>query len=371
MNRHANAALTPRGRALIAKRVLEQGWALARAASSAGVSPSTARKWVKRYQSEGLAGLNDRSSRPHNIRAINAPADQQLQDRVLALLHVPPAQHGLNRTTWRLVDLQSRLAELGCVTSLRNIQAVIRSAGFRYRQARVALTSHDPEYEEKAAAIKDTLACLGSDEVFFSIDEFGPFAIKMKAGKSLQASGQTRVVPQWQRSKGSLIVTAALELRSNQLTHFFSTKKNTDETIALMELLRREYRDARRMYLSWDAAPWHDSKALYQKIAFLNDWAEHDHAPQILLRPLPSCSQFLNVIESVFSGMARAILHNSDYASLGDAQRAIDRYMEARNQAFLAAPHRAGKAIWGKERSLSKFSLSGAFKDPLYSSGRH
>jgi len=36
--------------------------------------------------------------------------------------------------------------------------------------------------------------------------------------------------------------------------------------------------------------------------------------------PLPAGAQFLNVIESVFSGMARAIIHNSDYESLKHAR---------------------------------------------------
>jgi hypothetical protein len=41
--------------------------------------------------------------------------------------------------------------------------------------------------------------------------------------------------------------------------------------------------------------------------------------------PLPAGAQFLNVIESVFSGMARAIIHNSDYPSPIAATEAIDR----------------------------------------------
>jgi hypothetical protein len=40
---------------------------------------------------------------------------------------------------------------------------------------------------------------------------------------------------------------------------------------------------------------------------------------------------FLNVIESVFSGMARAVIQNSNYASVDEAKAAIDRYFEERN----------------------------------------
>ena len=326
----------------------------------------TARKWVRRFEEEGRAGLMDRSSRPHHLNTKNVPAGPALQELVLALLHTPPSQHGLNRTTWRLVDLRETLATRGTMTSIRNISTVIGQAGYRYKQARIALTSQDPDYEEKVGAISATLADLEDGDVFFSVDEFGPFAVKMRAGKSLQAPGSVRSVPQWQRSKGSLILTAALELRSNQLTFFFSTKKNTEETLALVDLIRREYRDRRRIYLSWDAAPWHDSKQLHHHIQFLNDWAAHDCAPLIDLRPLPSNSQFLNVIESVFSGMARAVIHNSDYKSVEEAKDAISKYMDARNEGFLRNPRRAGGAIWGKERTPSRFALSNTCKDPRY-----
>ncbi|HMB05807.1 MAG TPA: hypothetical protein VKP69_18980, partial [Isosphaeraceae bacterium] len=72
--------------------------------------------------------------------------------------------------------------------------------------------------------------------------------------------------------------------------------------------------------------------------------------------PLPSCAQFLNVIESVFSGMARAIIHNSDYDSLAACKAAIDRHFAERNAFFQANPKKAGRIIWGKEITPSTFS---------------
>ena len=79
MKLHRNARTCPNSRALIAKRVLEQGWSLAQAAEAAGVSEPTARKWVRRAR--GGESLEDRSSRPgrspsrlpkHLVEAIGA-----------------------------------------------------------------------------------------------------------------------------------------------------------------------------------------------------------------------------------------------------------------------------------------------------------
>jgi transposase InsO family protein len=66
MNMHKNARLTPLGREHLVKGVAN-GQTPEAAARAAGVCPRTVRKWVARYRSEGLAGLADRSSRPHRL----------------------------------------------------------------------------------------------------------------------------------------------------------------------------------------------------------------------------------------------------------------------------------------------------------------
>src|SRR5262245_66591477 len=107
------------------------------------------------------------------------------------------------------------------------------------------------------------------------------------------------------------------------------------------------------LYRSWDAASWHISKQLYKCIDLHNATGR---LPTVETAPLPSGAQFLNVIESVFSGMARAIIHNSDYKTVDDAVTAIDRYFTERNEHFRRNPRKAGNKIWGKERVPPVFS---------------
>ena len=63
---HANALLTPRGRLLLARCVVEDGWPLRRAADRFQVSATTAARWAGRYRQHGAVGMGDRSSRPHH-----------------------------------------------------------------------------------------------------------------------------------------------------------------------------------------------------------------------------------------------------------------------------------------------------------------
>jgi transposase InsO family protein len=63
---HANAVLTPRGRLLLARRVVDEGWPISRAAEHFHVSWPTAKRWASRYAATGAAGMTDRSSRPQH-----------------------------------------------------------------------------------------------------------------------------------------------------------------------------------------------------------------------------------------------------------------------------------------------------------------
>lgn len=66
---HPNATLTPRTRLRLARLIVEQHWRPAEAAKMFMVAEKTARKWAQRYRDEGMAGMTDRSSRPHHSPA--------------------------------------------------------------------------------------------------------------------------------------------------------------------------------------------------------------------------------------------------------------------------------------------------------------
>src|SRR3954470_16115742 len=68
MNVHQNARLTPHSRAELVRRVVVEGQTPTAVAAAFGVTVKTVRKWVARFQTEGVKGLQDRSSRPHHLR---------------------------------------------------------------------------------------------------------------------------------------------------------------------------------------------------------------------------------------------------------------------------------------------------------------
>lgn len=83
MNVHENARLTPHGRERMV--LLHRSGQTPKAISQAvGVCPRTVRKWLERYRRDGLAGLRDRSSRPHRLYR---PTPTPIVERIAALRH--------------------------------------------------------------------------------------------------------------------------------------------------------------------------------------------------------------------------------------------------------------------------------------------
>jgi len=311
------------------------------------INERTVRKTFHYYKNYGLDNLLNKNRK--KLRKYN---DETYKEVVFKILHAPPSEYGINRTTWTInLIREAALYYEGYLIGKNTIAKIIKKAGYRFRKAREVLTSNDPEYKEKLKKITRTLRRLGPNDKFFSIDEFGPFAVKHQTGKKLVPPGEYPTVSQWQESKGWLIITAALELSTNQVTHFYSWKKDSEEMIKLLDMLLNQYAGCRRIYLSWDAASWHSSKIFLEKVKSVNklSYRKQNNTPMVKLAPLPARAQFLNVIESVFGGLSEAIIKNSDYATLEDAQTAIDMYFNERNDYFQNNPGRAGNKIWGEE----------------------
>ncbi|WP_328786866.1 IS481 family transposase [Streptomyces sp. NBC_00273] len=114
---HRNARLTVFGRRLLVERVVS-GRPVAHVAAEMGISRATAHKWMRRWRTEGEAGLHDRSSRPRTTphrtsAAIEARVCDLRRTRKLGPARIGPVlglpastvhriltRHGLHRLAW-------------------------------------------------------------------------------------------------------------------------------------------------------------------------------------------------------------------------------------------------------------------------------
>jgi len=264
------------------------------------------------------------------------------------MIHHPPKYFNLNRSKWTRVAL-SKTYETLYRESIdeSTVGCILKKAGYSLKKAKRVLTSSDPNYREKIELLLITLQTLQPSETLFFIDEVGPMRVKKYGGRIYIKNGDRNYVSTNQTPKGSVIFSASLDATTNQLSWIYGMTKDTNSMVDLIEILFNQHFHKTKFYITWDAASWHSSKVLVDWLnRFNEETRKRCEGPLIEFIPLPSCSQFLNIIESTFSSMKKAVIHNSNYQSNFEMMTAISGYFKERNDYFLENPKRAGKKIW-------------------------
>lgn len=123
---------------------------IAHALSCAG---QTVRNAIREFNAEGLASLKRESSRPKTVVPL---FDRDRAEQLRALLHRSPRDFGHDTSIWTL-----RLAAQTCVTegitsylvSIETIRQALRLVDISWQRAKHWITSPDPAYAQKNAAV--------------------------------------------------------------------------------------------------------------------------------------------------------------------------------------------------------------------------
>lgn len=308
------------------------------------ISRSTIRRKIKEYNEHGFDSLFNNKYNKIILRE----RTKLKTKRVLEILHQKPNLFGINRSNWNRDSIAKVYEEqYGEKIGISTVGHLINNAGYKMKKAKKVLTSPDPNYREKVELLLKTIQSLNSDEMFFFIDELGPLQVKKYGGRCYVKKEEMLRLPKVQKSKGSIILFGALSATTNQVTWCYGKAKDSSAMISLIEILFNQYHQKSKLYITWDAVSWHRSNELEDWMDIFNaQTKEIGIGPIIEVIPLPSSSQFLDVIEAVFSGMKRAVIHHSDYQSEEEMKSAISEHFKERNEYFRENPRRAGKKIW-------------------------
>ena len=118
-------------------------------ARTLGCTAATVRNAIHSFAAEGLAAVQEKSSRPHSARPVlDATFDEPLRQ----LLHQSPRSFGQPRSTWTL-GLVAQICHAKGWTprllSLDTIRLAIQRLGISWQRAKHWITSPDPDYARK------------------------------------------------------------------------------------------------------------------------------------------------------------------------------------------------------------------------------
>ena len=148
--RSADAVVVRRAQILLASA---RGERAPHIAHSLVCNDQTVRTAIQRFNADGLAALPRRSSRPQTTQVA---FDHTTAERLRALLHQSPRTFGKPTSVWTL-DLVVEVSFAQGLTprpvSRETIRATLRRLGVRWRRAKRWITSPDPAYAKKNAAV--------------------------------------------------------------------------------------------------------------------------------------------------------------------------------------------------------------------------
>jgi transposase len=142
---HATRDVRVRTRAQMVLLAAERHLSVAEIAAIVRESEETVRRWLKRYQAEGLAGLYDRHRGGAPLKATPAYREQ-----LLFAVRRRPRSLGLPFSRWTCQRLADYLAEqTGIRVQDETVRHYLKAAAIVLSRPQHTITSPDPEYALK------------------------------------------------------------------------------------------------------------------------------------------------------------------------------------------------------------------------------
>jgi transposase len=312
--RKTPVGLARRARAML---LLDQGHSCVQTAKWVGLSDYHVRKWAKRFQERGLAGLREqpRPGRP----PVFAP---EVALHLVKLACERPDHVGSSLSQWDCPELARRLKADGVVSTISadTIERILRSHKLKPWRHHLWLSPDVPRDQHFAQQISDLVDLytrpLADEEIVVCVDEKTNLQPRPRLAATLPARpGQPTRLEHGYKRAGALHLFAAFDTRTGKVYARTEVRKRQTEFIALLTQLDREIPlSFRRVSVVLDNSSVHKGKQV-------RAWIQAH--PRFVCWFLPVHCSWMNQIEQWFSIVQRKRLRISDFTDLDHLTRQL------------------------------------------------
>ena len=286
--------------------------------------------WRRRYRSEGLAGLADRP-RPGRPR-VYGPAERLALVKTITTRPPEAGQLGGRRLKARMsMPEVGRIMreDLGIAISDSQVWRICASMGLKPWQVRSWMTSHDPDFDERAADVCGLYLDPPQGWAVFSVDEKTGIQAKSRTNPTRPArpaAGGAPGRPAHQefeyRRHGTAALFAAFECATGEVLAAPTDSIRSDNFVAFLAELDALVPAHLELHCIVDNLATHSTKAVEE---FLD--AHH----RVFLHRTPTHASWLNQIEMWFSILTRQLLDTAEFAHTSDLAGAVLDYIDDYN----------------------------------------
>jgi len=278
--------------------------------------------WRKRYEAFGLAGLEDeeRSGRP----AVYDHDDVLL---LVKLVTEPPPDEA---TRWTMEALAEAMAAHGVPISASQIWRICSALDLKPWQVESWMTSHDPDFWEKAGDVCGLYLNPPENAVVWSVDEKSGMQAKSRVYPTRPAVPGIPARREFEyRRNGTAVLFAGLDVHEGTVAGWVTDSTRSDNFVDFLSDLVAQTPDGLDLHCIADNLSAHKT----DKVAdFL---AEHPH---VHMHYTPTHASWLNQVELFFSILERRLLRRGEFDSVDHLAERIIAFIKDYNRK--AAPFR-------------------------------
>ena len=271
-------------------------------------SRPTIARWKRRFEEQGLVGLD-----PRNKGSEPRAATPAVQARVLRKTTQRPDDGSTHWTCRKMA------AALGLSKS--TVQRIWRQARLKPHRLDRYMASNDANFEEKAADIialymkppqHAALFCVDEKSAIQALDRLDP-VLPLSPGRAERHGFEYY-------RHGTLSLYAALDVKTGKVLGKTADRHTSAEFVAFIEEVVATARWAPEIHIVLDNLSAHKTKAVEE---FLK---AH---PKVRFHFTPTYSSWLNQVEIWFSKIERDVIARGVFTSVADLARKLRKYIRA------------------------------------------
>jgi transposase len=278
--------------------------------------------WRARYGEYGLAGLEDgeRSGRP--------PVYDHDDVLLLVKTVTEPPPDGASR--WTMEALAEAMAAHGVAISASQAWRICRALDLKPWQVESWMTSHDPDFWERAGDVCGLYLNPPENAVVWSVDEKSGIQAKSRVNPTRPAVPGIAVRREFEyRRHGTAVLFAGLKVHEGTVAGWVSDSTKSDNFVAFLADLVAQTPTGLDLHCIVDNLSAHTTAKVDAFLAA---------NPHVHLHFTPTHASWLNQVELFFSILERRLLRRGEFDSVEHLSERIIAFIKDYNRR--AAPFR-------------------------------
>lgn len=276
-----------------------------------GCSLPTVGKWRERYRKGGIDALVDehRSGAPRTI------TDERVEEVVTRTLETTPR----GQTHW---SRRSMARQVGL--SIDSIGRIWKAFGLKPHLSETFKLSPDPQFVEKVRDIVGLYLAPPEHAIVLCVDEKSQIQALDRTQPLLPLRpGQAERRTHDYVRNGTTTLFAALDAKTGEVLKKCTPKHRHQEFLQFLRLIEDKTPEDTDVHLVLDNYATHKTPAVRRWLA---------KRPHFHLHFTPTYSSWINLVERLFGEITDKAIRRGAFRSVADLERAIDEYLDVRNQ---------------------------------------